>query len=214
MQSKLSHIKHWVFDLDHTLYSPKIKLFDQIEVLMNTYLKKTLNVTQEKAVYLRKYYWEEYGTTLAGLMAEQHVDPKYYLEFVHNINLDNLEENSDLAAHINSLPGDKIIFTNGSRMHAVNVSKALGLYECFSEFYGTEDAMLIPKPQKKAFDTIFELSKINPKQAIMFEDDPRNLVEPFKMGMKTALIGDFLQTEYIHFNAPDLNTFFANELNG
>jgi hypothetical protein len=34
------------------------------------------------------------------------------------------------------------------------------------------------------------------------------------MGMKTALIGDFLQTEYIHFNAPDLNTFFANELNG
>jgi hypothetical protein len=48
----------------------------------------------------------------------------------------------------------------------------------------------------------------------MFEDDPRNLVEPFKMGMKTALIGDFLQTEYIHFNAPDLNTFFANELNG
>jgi len=168
MQSKLSHIKHWVFDLDHTLYSPKIKLFDQIEVLMNTYLKKTLNVTQEKAVYLRKYYWEEYGTTLAGLMAEQHVDPEYYLEFVHNINLDNLEENSDLAAHINSLPGDKIIFTNGSRMHAVNVSKALGLYECFSEFYGTEDAMLIPKPQKKAFDTIFELSKINPKQAIMF----------------------------------------------
>ena len=58
MQSKLSHIKHWVFDLDHTLYSPKIRLFDQIEVLMNTYLKKTLNVTQEKAVYLRKYYWE------------------------------------------------------------------------------------------------------------------------------------------------------------
>ena len=113
MQSKLSHIKHWVFDLDHTLYSPKIRLFDQIEVLMNTYLKKTLNVTQEKAVYLRKYYWEEYGTTLAGLMAEQHVDPEYYLEFVHNINLDNLEENSDLAAHINSLPGDKIIFTNG-----------------------------------------------------------------------------------------------------
>ena len=49
---------------------------------------------------------------------------------------------------------------------------------------------------------------------MLFEDDPRNLVEPFKMGMKTALIGDFLQTEYIHFNAPDLNTFFANELNG
>ena len=76
MKCNLSQIKHWVFDLDHTLYDPQVKLFDQIEVLMNTYLKKTLNITQEKAIYLRKYYWEKYGTTLAGLIAEHEIDPR------------------------------------------------------------------------------------------------------------------------------------------
>ncbi len=214
MRSNLSHIKHWIFDLDHTLYSPKTNLFKQIEVLMNIYLIKTLGITEKKAIFLRKYYWEKFGTTLAGLMAEHHIDPEYYLKFVHNINLDAIKEDTKLATQINALPGEKIIFTNGSRLHAENVSKALGVYHCFSGIYGTEDAMLIPKPKKKAFQKIFEISKINPKHALMFDDDPRNLVEPFKMGMKTALIGDFLQTEYIHFNAPDLNTFFENELNG
>ena len=48
----------------------------------------------------------------------------------------------------------------------------------------------------------------------MFEDDPRNLVEPFKFGMKTVLVGDYFEADYIHFHTPDLNTFFRDELNG
>ena len=70
MKSNLSQIKHWVFDLDHTLYDPKVKLFDQIEVLMNTYLKKTLNITQEKAIYLR----EEFN----GINPGYHMNKKHW----------------------------------------------------------------------------------------------------------------------------------------
>ena len=60
MKTSLSKIKYWVFDLDHTLYSPKIRLFDQIEVLMNIYLENTLKVSEEEAIYLRRHYWEKY----------------------------------------------------------------------------------------------------------------------------------------------------------
>ena len=210
MKNDFSNIKYWVFDLDHTLYSPKVRLFDQIEELMTSYLIKVLNISEDRANYLRKYYWETYGTTLAGLMAEHNLDPHPYLEFVHDISLDDLEQNLELADLINSLKGEKIIYTNGSRAHAKNVSTALGLINCFSQLYGTEDADYIPKPKKQAFEKIFDLAKINPKQAIMFEDDPRNLVEPFNMGMKTVLVGDYTEGAYIDYHTYDLNSFLHN----
>ena len=213
MKTSLSKIKYWVFDLDHTLYSPKIRLFDQIEVLMNIYLQNTLKVSEEEAIYLRRHYWEKYGTTLAGLMAEHEIDTDYYLEFVHNINLENIKIDAELSAFLNLLVGKKIIFTNGSRMHAKKVSKALGIYDCFSELYGTEDAMLIPKPKREAFQNIFDLAQVDPNYGMMFEDDPRNLVEPHNMGMKTVLVGGFFKADYIDYNTPDLNSFFQKELN-
>ena len=32
--------------------------------------------------------------------------------------------------------------------------------------------------------------------------------------MKTVLVGDYFKADYIHFNTPDLNTFFKDQLNG
>ena len=65
-----SHVRHWVFDLDHTLYPPSARLFELIEVRMTAYVMQTLNVGQAEADRLRKYYWARHGTTLAGLMRE------------------------------------------------------------------------------------------------------------------------------------------------
>ena len=44
----------------------------------------------------------------------------------------------------------------------------------------------------------------------MFEDDPRNLVEPFNMGMKTVLVGDYTEGAYIDYHTSDLNSFLHN----
>ena len=68
MPQKLHHIRHWVFDLDNTLYQPSIRLFDQIEVKMRDYIVSNLQLTSEAADTLRDAYWRRYGTTLAGLM--------------------------------------------------------------------------------------------------------------------------------------------------
>jgi putative hydrolase of the HAD superfamily len=207
MQTDFSHVKHWVFDLDHTLYHPDVRLFDQIEVLMNTYVQQFLNVTQTEADHLRKHYWSKYGTTLAGLMTEHNLDPEPFMEFVHDISLDGLTHDLELSNLIKNLNGIAIVYTNGSEGHARRVTRARGLGKCFSSYFGVEHASYIPKPHKEAFEQVFKLAKIDPTNAVMFEDDPRNLVEPSRMGMKTVLVGEYSKGDHIHYHTEDLTAF-------
>ena len=95
--SAFSHVCHWVFDLDHTLYPPSARLFDQIEVRMTAYVMRALGVGQQEADRLRDQYWRSHGTTLAGLMAEHHVDPHDFLDFVHDVEMDVLSCIFDLV---------------------------------------------------------------------------------------------------------------------
>ena len=48
-----SRIRTWVFDLDNTLYPPQMRLFDQIEVRMTTFVMNTLGVSHAQADQLR-----------------------------------------------------------------------------------------------------------------------------------------------------------------
>ena len=61
-----THVETWVFDLDNTLYPPHARLFDQIEVKMTQYVMDALGVDRPEADRLRRKYWHEHGTTLAG----------------------------------------------------------------------------------------------------------------------------------------------------
>src|SRR4051794_6036210 len=82
-----AHVETWVFDLDNTLYPPAARLFDQIERRMTDYMMAVLSVDAAEAEALRRRYWDEFGTTLAGLMHEHAVDPEPYLAHVHDIDL-------------------------------------------------------------------------------------------------------------------------------
>ena len=70
VKQSFSHVEHWVFDLDNTLYHPSARLFDQIEAKMITYVMDTLGIDHGAADKLRGDYWRNHGTTLAGLMQE------------------------------------------------------------------------------------------------------------------------------------------------
>jgi putative hydrolase of the HAD superfamily len=85
IRQSFSHVRTWVFDLDNTLYPPSARLFDQIEQRMTQYVMRELGVPNTEADRLRQHYWQLYGTTLAGLMAEHSVDPLAYLHEVHEI---------------------------------------------------------------------------------------------------------------------------------
>ena len=83
VKQHFGHVRTWVFDLDNTLYPPQARLFDQIETRMTDYVSTSLGVSRDEANRLRKLYWREHGTTLAGLMREHAVDPTPYLTHVH-----------------------------------------------------------------------------------------------------------------------------------
>lgn len=203
----------WVFDLDNTLYPPEMRLFDQIEARMITYVMTTLKVDSGEANRLRSEYWGSYGTTLAGLMALHGVDPVPYLVDVHDIDFSVLSPDPELRAHISALPGRRIVYTNGSAPYARRVIDARGLSGLFDAVYGVEDADYRPKPEADAFAQVFRRDGLDPARAAMFEDDPRNLAVPHDLGMRTVHVApEPLQAPHIHHHTNDLSGFLARLL--
>ncbi len=205
-----SHVSYWVFDLDNTLYPPEARLFDQIETRMTDWVMQALGVGRDEADRLRRHYWAEYGTTLAGLMREHGVDPGPYLTHVHEIDMSALTPAPELAAQIRALPGRRIVHTNGSAPYAERVLEARGLTGLFDAIYGIEHADFHPKPERRAFEKVFAADGLDPSRGAMFEDDPRNLAAPHEMGMRTVHVAATpVPAAHIHHHARDLAGFLA-----
>ena len=204
------HVTTWVFDLDHTLYPPHMALFDQINVKMTAYVMEALGVDRAEADRLRHRYWREHGTTLAGLMDLHGVDPGPYLEEVHEIDFSVLSPDPDLAARIRALPGRRIIYTNGTAPYAEKVIAARGLAGLFDAIYGVEHAGLRPKPERRAFETVFARDGLDPTRAAMFEDDIRNLAAPHEMGLRTVHVAPEPEpAAHVHHHTDDLTGFLT-----
>ncbi|MFW2542519.1 pyrimidine 5'-nucleotidase [Primorskyibacter sp. 2E107] len=207
-KSFFSHVRHWVFDLDNTLYPPAARLFDQIEVKMTQFVMRATGADHDTANTLRRQYWEVHGTTLAGLMREHDVDPEAYLEEVHDIQFDALTPDPHLAELIAALPGRKIVYTNGSAPYAAQVLRSRGLDAAFDAIYGVEHAGYLPKPERSAFETVFAMDGLDPDIGAMFEDDARNLAAPHQMGMRTVHVApDPEPHPHIHHHTDDLTAF-------
>ncbi len=206
-----AHVRAWVFDLDHTLYPPEARLFDQIEVRMRAWMMRELGIEAAEADRLRADYWARYGTTLAGLMAEHGLPADDFLIDVHDIDMGHLDADPALARAIADLPGRRIVYTNGSNPYALRVLAARGLEGVFDAVYGVEHAGLVPKPERAAFEAVFGLDGLAPEQGAMFEDDPRNLAVPHAMGMRTVLVGPpgALGADHIHHHTSDLAGFVS-----
>lgn len=182
------HVETWVFDLDNTLYPPSSRLFDQIDAKITAWVMARSGLDGLSARALQKYYYRTHGTTLAGLMAEDGVDPHAFLAFVHDIDHSVLVPAPELAAAIARLPGRRFVLTNGSRRHAENVIARLGVAELFEDVFDIAASGFVPKPEAAAYRTFLDLHRIAPETAAMFEDLSKNLVIPHALGMRTVLV--------------------------
>lgn len=209
LKSTFAHVDHWVFDLDNTLYPRGSHLFRQIENKMNDFVERELKLPRQEAVALRNTYWRTHGTTLAGLMQEHGIEPEPYLIEVHDIDYSVLAPDPQLQAAIDNLPGRKIIFTNGPRLHGEKASAACGLGKCFDRIYGIEDAAYVPKPRAPAFEKVFAIEGLKPRNSAMFEDDPINLMVPFQLGLQTVLVGPEQGGDHILHRTLDLTDFLT-----
>jgi putative hydrolase of the HAD superfamily len=182
------HIDTWVFDLDNTLYPVECNLFAEVDQRMGSFIAKFLGVPLPYARHLQKAYYRQFGTTLAGMMRVHNMDPKAFLDYVHDIDLSPVTENKALAASLARLPGRKKIFTAGSRQHAERVAGKLGILDQFVSITDIVDTKYVPKSEPAAYHTFIAAHDVKPKQSIMFEDMPHNLEPAHALGMATVLV--------------------------
>tara|TARA_B000000437_G_scaffold113429_1_gene82391 strand:+ start:69 stop:740 length:672 start_codon:yes stop_codon:yes gene_type:complete len=218
---ELDKIKCWIFDLDNTLYSGQTKVFDQVDKKMSSFISNKLNVSLEEAKKIQKEYFHKYSTTLSGMMKNHKIDAMEFLDFVHDVNLDFLEKNKDLEKEITKITGKKIIFTNGSRAHAENVTKRIGINKLFDGIFDIVESNFIPKPSIEAYKILIEKYKIEPQYCIFIEDIARNLKPAHELGMKTVWIkndepwaAEFSNENFVNYRIENLTDFLKeyNEL--
>jgi putative hydrolase of the HAD superfamily len=186
----LSHVEIWVFDMDDTLYPREQGVMELVQARINAFMMDAVGLPEAEARVLQRQFLDEHGTTLAGLMANYAVDPEAFLRDVHDVPLDDLEPNPDLAEALAALPGRKFVLTNGARCHAGRVLKRIGVGEAFDGVFCIEDMDLVPKPAPATFRRFLAAFGIDPHRAAFFEDTPRNLAPAKALGMTTVLIGD------------------------
>jgi len=181
----LGHIDTWIFDLDNTLYPPEAGLISQIDSRMREFIIRFLDVDAEEADRLRAHYLERDGITLKGLMEDHGVEADTFLEETHAIDLSGVSYDPALRTAIATLPGRKIVHTNGARRHAERVLAALGLSPAFEQIFAIEDKNFVPKPELPAYTHVIRETGLDPARAAMIEDTVVNLVEPKRLGMAT-----------------------------
>src|SRR5690606_35351626 len=147
-----SHVEHWVFDLDNTLYPPECEFMALVEGRITDFVVRESGLPRDEALSLQKRYLHEHGTSLAGLMAHYDIDPHRFLDEVHDVSLDCLRPDAALRRGLERLPGRRLVFTNGSARHAERVLDRLGVADLFEDVFHLEAAELIPKPDPRTFD--------------------------------------------------------------
>jgi putative hydrolase of the HAD superfamily len=210
----LSEIETWIFDLDNTLYPASSRLFDQIHRRMGEFIAEFLGVELAEAQRLQKAYFKAHGTTMRGLMVEHGLDPRRFMDYVHEIDLTGVPRNLQLGAALAALPGRKLVFTNGSVRHAERVLAHLGLDAHFEHIFDIEASGWVPKPAASAYAELIRRHGIDPRRSAMVEDMAKNLEPAAALGMTTIWVRGEIdwaregaEQPYIHYVADDLAAF-------
>ncbi len=157
---------------------------DRIALFVEDYFR----IDSAAAHKIRYDYWRKYGTTLGGLMAEHGLDPHGYLDFVHDVDLSRLSPQPQMRAHIEALPGRKLIFTNADGPYAARVLNACGLDGVFEDMFDIHRMAHRPKPDPVSYTALCSELNIEAPKALFIEDSAHNLVPAKAMGMTTIWV--------------------------
>lgn len=188
MHQAFRHVRDWVFDLDNCLYPASTGLFSLIDERMGAYIQRLLDCDPAEARKVQKAHFHAHGTTLAGLMQTNQVDPAHFLNDVHDIALDRVARDERLATGLGRLPGRKFVFTNGDAPYARRVLEAIGVREHFDDLHDVHASELRPKPDPHAYALMCARFAIDPSRAVFVEDMAQNLKPAKAIGMTTVWV--------------------------
>jgi len=184
-------LTHLFFDLDDTIYPSSSGLWEAIRERMGKYMVERIGVPDWRVPALRKMYYEKYGTTLRGLQRHYQVDAEDYLNYVHDLALqDYLNPHPGLREMLESLPQRLFIFTNADSDHARRVLSFLDAEDCFELIIDVRAISFACKPEIEAYQLALKLAGDPPaQQSALIDDSLTNLISAHKLGFTTVLVG-------------------------
>ena len=179
------------FDLDGTLYNDDSGLWDLLLERIQLFMRERVGIAENEISDTRKAYLKQYGTTLRGLHIHYNVDPQEYLEYVHDLPIEErIHKNHDLEHMLKQLKQIKWIWTNASTAHAERVLNALGVRGYFRGIVDIERMAFQNKPQLSAYTIAMDDAKqLEAKRSLFIDDRVENLAPAKNLGAKTILVG-------------------------
>lgn len=188
----MSRYRTLFLDLDDTLYPSANGLWQAIGDRILAYMTERLAIPAEKANALRAEYFRSHGTTLNGLRIHFQVDPYDYLDFVHDIPInDLLQPDPELRDMLAILPQKRVVFTNASLDHAKRILSRLGIEHEIDQVIDIITLEFQNKPKPSAYQRALSLAgEYEPYACLMVDDRVINLFPGKAIGMTTVVVGD------------------------
>jgi len=197
-----------IFDVDDTLYDvgTGFTAHRNGDGAENFMVEKLGFPDRASAKKLRDVYFEKYHSTAKALsvaesegklpLAPDGKSPRFKAQdlaeyWATNLNFALLGgAKIGLLEDLQACPLQMVAFSNGPRKYVKRVLVELGLWEVFGEerLFAVDDVLPHCKPEKEAFDKIFQKVGVKADECVMVEDSMKNVRQAKELGLKTILI--------------------------
>jgi putative hydrolase of the HAD superfamily len=190
-----------LFDLDDTLYPKSAGVMQEVSKRISQYMASRLQMDETTVQTLRTRYWNQYGTTMRGLLLEYGIDADDYLRYVHDFPVEQwLKPNDRVKEALAGLLWQRVIFTNAPRKHADNVLRALGITQYFERVFDIQTTGYVGKPDPVAYQFVLDAVGALAQECIVLDDGMANLHAAAKLGMITVLVGSDQPADGVDFS--------------
>jgi len=192
---------HTLFlDLDNTLYPKSSGLMDAIRDRIISYMGDIMKMSESQILETRDYSLKRYGTTLIGLMELYGIDKQQYLDYVHDLVLEDfLIRDPDLISNLIALPQKKVIFSNADLGHVERVLDFLEIREIIDHIIDVHILMPNVKPQPEAFAKALASAGLCSWDGCVFVDDYLpNVIAAESMGIFSILVDETGELNHTH----------------
>ncbi len=190
-EERVHRARGLVLDIDNTLYPPRRGVFAAVNQRIDLFLTERLSLSLTAATALRRDYVSRYGTTLAGLLRHHGTDPERYLDFVHDLPVEEmLPPDPALRGFLLSVSLPMAVLTNASRRHARRVLTALGVADLIPRTVALEDVGFEGKPFPGAYRTAAESLGLPPGALLFADDVPLYVRGAEEAGFHAFLVGE------------------------
>ena len=172
----LKKVKYLILDMDGCVYHPKYlkTLFAQVSARMTEFIALKLGIDKIKAKEIESDYFYTHDTSLNGLLINHpdKIDAHEFLKFVHTINYDCLEKDVELREELLKLDVKAYCATNGSREHAMNCMKKIGIDDLFEgKVMDIVDFNFKPKPNPESLKLLCDNFQIPTNEETVYVED-------------------------------------------